>query len=228
MNKTKKLVIVGTSPIGQLAYEFFTHDSEYEVAAFTVNESFLTGNEFQGLPVTAFETVETVYPPAEYEMFVALGSGHLNRDRTRLYQQAKAKGYRLATYVSSEASVWHNVEIGENCLILPQAMVQPFAKIGNNVFLWYGCHIGHHSTVEDNCFLAISATAGFSAVGKNSFVGVYACVGDNVTVAEDNYLAMGAVVGKKTLPNSVYRGNPAQRNKIVSAKALCGVPEEAE
>ena len=228
MNKTKKLIVVGLSPIGELAYEFFTHDSDYEVVAFTVNESFLIRKEFKGLPVIAFEIIENVYSPVEYEMFVALGSGHLNRDRTRLYRQAKKKGYRCASYVSSEASVWHNCKIGENCFVLPQTMMQPFSGIGNNVFLWYGSNIGHHSVVEDNCFLAMAGIAGFSRIGGNSFLGGGCFVGDNVKIAEDNYLAMGAVVAKNTKPNSVYRGNPVQRNKLVSAKFLCGVTEENE
>lgn len=228
MNKTKKLVIAGLGETGLLAYEFFTHDSEYEVVAFSVNKRFLTEKEFQGLPVVAFETVENVYSPSEYEIFVAVGAAHLNRDRTRLYEQAKAKGYRCASYVSSEASVWHNCKIGENCFVLPKSTMQPFSEIGNNVFLWYGSNIGHRSVVEDNCFLASSGIASFSRVGKNSFLGGNCLVGDGIKIAEDNYLAMGTVVVKRTQPNSIYRGNPAQRNKSVSAKALCGVTEEIE
>lgn len=227
-NKTKKLIVVGAGEIGLLAYEFFTQDSEYEVAAFAVEERFLNAEEFQGLPLVAFETMESLYSPSEYEAFVAVSTAHLNRERTRLYRQTKAKGYRCASYVSSEASVWHNCKIGENCFVLPQTMMQPFSEIGNNVFLWYGSNVGHHSVVEDNCFLATAGIAGFSVIGKNSFLGGYACVGDEVKIAEDNYLAMGTVVVKRTQPNSIYRGNPAQRNKLVTARALCGVTEENE
>lgn len=228
MNKTKKLLIVGAGEIGLLAYEFFTHDSEYEVVAFAVEERFLNAAEFQGLPLIAFETMEQYYSPEKYEAFVAVSTAHLNRERTRLYRQTKDKGYRCASYISSEASVWHNCKIGENCFVLPKTMMQPFSEIGNNVFLWYGSNVGHHSVVEDNCFLATAGIAGFSRVEKNSFLGGNCLVGDDVKIAEDNYLAMGSVVTKNTPPNSVYRGNPAQRNKLVSAKALCGVTEEDE
>ena len=228
MNKTKKLVIAGCGEIGLLAYEFFTHDSIYEVKAFSVNERFLTEKTFQGLPVVAFEKVEEAYPPSEYDIFIAISSVHLNRDRTGLYHQAKAKGYHCASYVSSEASVWHNCKIGENCFVLPKTVMQPFSEIGNNVFLWYGSNIGHHSVVEDNCFLATAGIAGFSVIGKNSFLGGNCLVGDGVRIAEDNYLGMGSVVVKRTQSDSVYRGNPAQRNKLVSAKILCGVKEGSE
>ena len=40
MEKNKKLVIIGAGETGALAYEYFTHDSEYSVAAFSVSEKF--------------------------------------------------------------------------------------------------------------------------------------------------------------------------------------------
>ena len=43
--------------------------------------------------------------------------------------QAKAKGYALRTYVSSKATVWPDLALGENCFILEQNVIQPFARI---------------------------------------------------------------------------------------------------
>ncbi|MBO4520168.1 MAG: acetyltransferase [Alphaproteobacteria bacterium] len=229
LNKTKKLVIFGLGETATLAYEYFTHDSEYEVAAFSVNEGYLTEKEFQGLPVVAFEKIEEYYSPEKYNAFVAIAGGQLNRQRTRVYRQMKEKGYVLASYVSSRAFVWHNVEIGENCFIFENNTLQPFTKIGNNVVMWSGNHLGHRSVIKDNCFITSHVViSGFCEIGENTYIGVNSSIADNVKVAEDNYLAMGAVVSKKTQPNSVYRGNPAQRNKIVSAKAFCGVLGETE
>ena len=43
MKKHRKLIIVGDSAFAQVAYEFFTHDSEYEVVAFSVERNYEEG-----------------------------------------------------------------------------------------------------------------------------------------------------------------------------------------
>ena len=55
----KKLIIFGTGEIAQLAHYYFTNDSNYEIAAFTVDEQFLEEDTFCSLPVVPFETLET-------------------------------------------------------------------------------------------------------------------------------------------------------------------------
>ncbi|NBL01136.1 MAG: sugar O-acyltransferase, partial [Erysipelotrichia bacterium] len=42
MEKTKKLIIVGSGETGLIAYEYFQFDSSYEVVAFSVNEQYIT------------------------------------------------------------------------------------------------------------------------------------------------------------------------------------------
>lgn len=94
----KKLIIIGTGETANLAYEYFTQDSDYEVAAFAVNREYRREDIFRNFPVVDFEGVEKSFPPAEFEAFVAMGSGELNYARTRMYQQTKSKGYRLTSY----------------------------------------------------------------------------------------------------------------------------------
>lgn len=223
--KSKKLIIVGAGEFAHLSYEFFTYDSVYEVMAFAVEKAYLKEDKFIGLPLVDLEEVENLYSPQDVEAFVAVSSQQLNRLRTRLYEKMKSKGYVMASYVSSEASVWHNVEIGDNCLVLGSSILQPFSKIGNNVILWYRSIVGHHSLVEDNCFFASAGIAGGCVVGKNTFLGGSCLVGDAVKIAEDNFIGTGTVIVKNTKPDSVYRGNPAVRVKEFSAKLFCQVEE---
>lgn len=221
----KKVVIAGMGETANLAYEYFTHDSDYEVAAFTVNRSYHKEDVFKDCPVVDFEDVEKYFSPAEFDAFVAMGSGELNYARTRMYQQTKNKGYRLASYVSSRAFVWHNVKIGENCFILEDNTLQPFTSIGNNVVMWSGNHLGHQSVIQDNCFITSHVViSGYCEIGRNTFIGVNSCIADKVKIASDNFIAMGSVVGKNTKENSIYRGNPAVAAAI-SAKCFCKVKE---
>lgn len=208
-NNKEKIVVVGLGETAHLAYEYFTFDSNYEICAFSANKEYIKENKFHNLPVVALEDLKTLYPPNEYKVFVAMASGKLNRDRTKIYNKVKELGYTCVNYISSKADVWRNVEIGENCFILSGCTLQPFSKIGNNVVLWYNTNIGHRSIVEDNCFIATADVAGCSVVGKNSFIGARSVIADYVKVAQDNFIAMGTMINKNTKPDSIYKGNPA-------------------
>lgn len=207
----QKLVIVGEGETAEIAYEYFTHDSNFEVVAFSAEKAYLKQSSLFGLPVIPFENVENLYSPQTYRIFIAVSYTQLNRVRTRLYEAAKAKGYQFASYVSSKAFVWRNAQIGENCFIFENNVIQYRAKIGNNVTLWSGNHIGHRALIGENCFISSHVTiSGFCEVGDNCFLGVNSCVADSVKIAKDCIIGAGSVVLKDTFEGLVYVGNPAK------------------
>lgn len=218
----KKLVIVGAGELAEIAYEYFTYDSEFEVVAFSVHKNYITSSQMNGLPVVELESIEEQFPNTKFYAFVAIPASKLNRIRTSLYNEVKKKGYRLATYISSRAFVWHNAKIGENCFIFEDNTIQPFVTIGNNVVLWSGNHIGHRTIIEDNCFITSHAViSGYCKIESGSFVGVNSTFNDKTSLAKNSILGSGAVVTKKLLnEESVYIGNPA---KILPGKSAFDV-----
>jgi sugar O-acyltransferase (sialic acid O-acetyltransferase NeuD family) len=206
-----KIVIVGDGETAELAYEYFTHDSPHEVVAFSVERAYRKKSELFGLPVVDFEEIGSRYAPTDHLAFVAVSSARLNRARAHLCAATKRQGYALASYVSSRAFVWHNVEIGENCFIFENNVVQYGVKIGNNVILWSGNHVGHQTVIKDNVFISSHVVvSGFCEVGENCFLGVNSCVADNVKIAKDCLIGMGAVIHKDTEERKVYVGNPGK------------------
>jgi sugar O-acyltransferase (sialic acid O-acetyltransferase NeuD family) len=216
-DKTERIVIVGDGETAELAYEYFTYDSPYEVAAFSVEREYARKTELFGLPVVHFEELQERYPPAEYRAFVAISYTQLNRVRARLCREARSKGYSLVSYVSSKAFVWRNAEIGENCFILEHNVIQYAVKIGNNVTLWSGNHIGHQSVIRDNAFISSHVVvSGYCEVGENCFLGVNSAIANNVRIAPDCIIAMGAVINRNTEERKVYKGNPGRPSEVDS------------
>lgn len=169
MEKSKKLIIVGAGEFGEIACEYFTVDSEYEVCAFAVEREYLSKRHLFDLPIIALEDMPEKYSNQIYEVFVAVTYPKLNRERTRLYNICKKNGYRCATYISSHAFVWDNVVIGENVFVFENNVIQYHAEIGNNVILWSGNHIGHRSVIEDNCWLTShDVISGFCRIGSKT------------------------------------------------------------
>lgn len=223
-NKLRKLVIGGDTAFAEIAYEYFTHDSEHEVVGFAVERAYLKREAMFGLPIVAFEDVERHFRPQAHSFYAAQTYSQLNRLRTRFAVQAKAKGYILASYVSSRAFVWRNVKLGEHCFIFENNVVQPFVKVGANVVMWSGNHIGHHSTIRDNCFISSHVVvSGFCDIGENCFMGVNATVANNVTIGRDNLIGAGATILKNTPPEKLY-GAKATDPKERSPLEYFGVP----
>ncbi|OSQ48367.1 acetyltransferase [Thalassospira alkalitolerans] len=221
-----KLIIFGLSNIAECAYEYFTHDSDYDVVAFTVDKDFVPEKaEIFGKPIVPFETIEDFYASEEHSIFVAIGSQQLNRLRTGKVAEASRKGYKLASYVSSRAVVWSNVQLGEHVFIQEDNTIQPFAKIGNNVTLWAGNHIGHASVIDDNCFVTSHVViSGHCKIGMNSFIGVNASIADCVEVGCDNLIGMGAIISKNTPENALYSTPKTEISKILARK-FCKVED---
>ncbi len=195
MPKTQKLIIIGDSAFAEIAYEYFTYDSEYEVVAFSVEKEYLKSKTLFGTRVVPFENLENEFAPSEHYFYCAMVYTQGNKLRERLYSEAKKKGFRVASYISSRAFVWRNCEIGEHCFIFEDNTVQPFVKIGNNVVLWSGNHIGHHSTIKSHCFISSHVViSGFCNIGERCFMGVNATVANNVNIGESCTIGAAATV----------------------------------
>jgi sugar O-acyltransferase (sialic acid O-acetyltransferase NeuD family) len=215
MPKSKQVVILGDSAFAEVAYECFTRDSEYEVVGFCVESAYLKRETLFDLPVVPFESLELYFDAGNVEFFAALVYSQLNRLRTRLYRSAKEKGFAPASYISSRAFVWPNVELGEHCFVFENNTLQPFVKIGDNVILWSGNHVGHHSVIEDGCFISSHVViSGFCRVGRNTFIGVNASLANNISVGADNWLGPGVVIGKNTDENSLFKSPEPELAKV--------------
>lgn len=210
MTDRKKLLIVGDSAFAEIAYEYFTRDSEYEVVAFCVERDHLRRESLFGLPVVAMEEILALYPPEQHSFFAALVYTQMNRLRTRLYLRMKALGYQPASYVSSRAFVWPNATVGEHCFVFEDNTVQPFVSIGDNVVLWSGNHVGHHSRIDDNCFISSHVViSGFCEIGRSCFVGVNATFANNLSVGDDCLIGAGALIAKDVPADTLVKGNLA-------------------
>jgi sugar O-acyltransferase (sialic acid O-acetyltransferase NeuD family) len=214
-----KLVVFGAGDIARLAHFYFSTDSEHEVVAFAVDSDYRQGESFLDLPLVPFDQVARLYPPGAYKMFVAMSYGKMNRGRAAKYVQAKELGYELATYISSRCSFLTTHPPGDNCFILEDNTVQPFVRIGNNVTLWSGNHIGHDSVIGDHCFISSHVVVSGHVRSGGVFVGVNATLRNSITIAEFTLIGAGALVMKDGTP-SVYWA-PAQRGSQNQRRRGC-------
>ena len=223
----KRVVLIGDGESAEIAFEYFTADSPWEVVGFAVERTFRQRQDLFGLPVIDLEHLPEIFPPTEFAAHVALSSTRLNRVRRRLYLYVKSMGYELPSYVSTRAFVWRNVKIGENSFIFENNVLQYFVEIGNNVVLWSGNHVGHRTTIRDHCFITSHCViSGFCDIGESSFLGVNSTFGDRVSVPNDTVVGAGSVVHKALAGvGQAWVGNPV-RPLGKSAYDVFEVPED--
>ena len=211
------VVVFGTGQWADLAHFYLTHDSPHEVAAFTLDRDYLQGAEHRGLPVVAFEEVEEHYPPDTYEMFIPISFKRMNHLRAEKFGAAKEKGYRLVSYVSSKATTWPGFVCGENCFIFEDNTVQPFVEIGDDVVLWSGNHIGHHTVIKDHVMVTSHVViSGACTVEPYCFFGVNSTVRDETVVARETLVGAGAVILRDTKEFEIYKAEGTKPSKVRS------------
>ena len=208
----RPVIIFGNQMSASLAWYCLTHDSALQVAGFAVDAARVGSTHYEGLPLVPFEALEQFYPPTDYRLMIPMGFAQVNGIRKARYLQAKARGYTLASYVSSRASVWPDLVVGDNVLIYEHAIIQPFARVGSNCIIRSGAHVSHHCQVADHVFVSAEvAMASACHIGEQAILGVGCVLRDGLRVAERSFVGAGAVAVADTEADGVYVGNPARK-----------------
>jgi sugar O-acyltransferase (sialic acid O-acetyltransferase NeuD family) len=201
----QKVIVFGNRTLAEVMHYYLTHDSPYEVAAFTVDAERIACDTLVGLPVIPFERVAEIYPPAGHRMLVSVGYQKMNRLRAERYRQAKTMGYECINYISSKAAAWTPLAIGENCIIQENSVIQPYVEVGNNIFIGPQVVLGHHTVIGDHSFIAPGAVIlGEVTIEPYSLIGANATVKEGVTVARECLIGMGVSITRNTRPKEVY------------------------
>jgi sugar O-acyltransferase (sialic acid O-acetyltransferase NeuD family) len=193
------VVIFGAGQIAEVAKVYMDAHSTNRIVGFTVDTAYRNAETFQGLPLVAWERLEDHFPAGSVKLLGPLSYRRLNDFRRERHLEGKARGYAFASFVHPASHVYTH-DIGENCFILENNVIQPFVRIGDGVMIWSGDHIGHHAVVGDYCFLASQVGLGGGVrVGARSFLAGKAGIESGVEIGEACFIGTAAIV-KKNLP----------------------------
>lgn len=207
-----KVVIFGSSEIAEIAHFYLTRDSEHEVVAFTVDQAYLKSENFHNLPIVPYEKLEKYYSPDQYKLFIAISYQQMNKLRAEKYLNAKSRGYKFISYISSKA-FYHGTPVGENTFIMENNLIQPFASIGNNCLLLGVNSIAHHCVINDHCFLTSNVVLGGGAnIGEYTFLGLNSTIRNYIKIGKENIIGAGSIILSDTEDGAVY--SPGETTKF--------------
>ena len=190
----KKLVIFGDGEIADLAFFYFSKQSDYKICAFVADET--KNNSFNSLPLISTNEVEKEFPKDEYYIHIALSYKKLNKNRQEKFEFFDNKNYKFASFISNKATILTETNnLGRNLFILEEQSIQTGVKIMDNVMIWSNNHIGHNTTIGKHTYISSNVTlSGHFQIGERCFFGVSSSVADFTKIGDDCFITMGSVI----------------------------------
>lgn len=213
----KKVILAGNAITADILNCYLVQDSRYQVLGLTVDDDFLQGGGVQGLDTIALSQLREKHRPQDCAVIMAMGYNDINRSRESMFHRLKEMGYRIETYVHPDAKVYTKHPLGEGCVILPSAVIEPHVRLGANSMVWANVTLAHHSSVAENCWLASGAVlSGQAHVGRNSFIGVNSTIVNEVVIGEYCIIGAGALITKNTKASSVHLARSGEEHRFSS------------
>lgn len=211
------IVVFGIGSFAALVSRYLG-DSVY---AHTVDAAYCGAhNIFMGKPVIEFEKLQHTHPPSHFQLMFAVTQQNGHRDLLkRKYEQAKDKGYTIATYIHPTAYVEKSVHLDEGVLVSPCAIIEAQTNVGICVHVRSGACIGHDCLIENFAYIAPRASvSSHSLVGENAFIGNNATMRDNLRVGNNAIVGAGAVVLRDVKENEAYKAIEARLLSVDARK----------
>jgi sugar O-acyltransferase (sialic acid O-acetyltransferase NeuD family) len=216
----RPLLIYGTGKTATVLANYI-EASGGSVVAFTTEAGYIDTDVFFGRPLIDFEIVAERFPSNEYEIIIAVGYHEMNRQRQRIFNECKAKGYRLATYVHPSVTYFNKNQISEGCVLLDHVTIQPGAHIGGNSFVWSNSVIAHDCKIESHCWIAAgTVVAGDAIVGENCFLGVNCTIAHNVVLGAETFVGANTLVSKNTDKNTTIISAAGEKIRLSSQQFI--------
>lgn len=219
MHADKKLIIYGNGHMAKMLYQFIKGD--FEVPAFTVDDSCIDVKTICDIPVIGFTAIEKAFPPETHNMLIAVGFSEMNCLRQRKYVEAKQKGYSFINYIHPSVN-WHDsLAIGENNIVLDHASIHPFTRLGDNNFISSNTNIGHGCHIDNHCWINAGVSVGGESTIKNyAFLGINATISHNIVVATKTFIGANTLINRNTDSGGVYLSSPGEKFRLSSEQFL--------
>ena len=139
------------------------------------------------------------------------------------------------TYIWQYCIVLPGAEIGSNCNICANVLIENDVKLGNNVTVKSGVQLWDGVTLEDNVFIGPNVTFTNDKVPrskmypdlflktlikKGASIGANSTIVAGHTIGEYAFVGAGSVVTKDIPANTVWYGNPAVHHGYITNEGV--------
>lgn len=186
---------------------------EFEVVGLLDANPERWGSQLRGVPILGDEALlpDLIAQGKVDAAYVGIGGVPSNQVRRTVFERLRASGVPLVTLQHARAVVACDAQVGEGCIIMAGALVNPAACLGTFVLVNTGAIVEHDCVLEDYVHICPGARLGGQVtVGEGAFVGLGATVLQGVRLGARCVVGAGAVVLRDVPADTVVVGNPAR------------------
>ncbi|MPQ95255.1 acetyltransferase [Thioclava sp. JE_KL1] len=131
--------------------------------------------------------------------------------RRRVFDAARAHGFRLPPLVHPSAILTGDATLAEGAQVLAGAILQVGVTVGENALLNTGCIVDHDCAIGAHAHIAPGVTlSGDVRIDSGVHVGTGAVVIQGIRIGHNAIVGAGAVVTKDVAPGVTVVGSPAR------------------
>lgn len=209
------MIILGAGGFATELLENFVSDGERNLVFYDDINPDSPAFIFEEFPVLdSLEKAKNYFQKTDKRFVLGLGVPML---RFKLCSKFSQIGGQLTSSISSKAIIGSfEVNLGEGCTILANAIISNSVKLGKGCLVYYNVTITHDCKVEDFVELSPGTTLlGNSEIGAFTSIGANATVLPGIKIGKNVTVGAGAVVHRNIPDNCVVVGVPA---KIIKMK----------
>ena len=139
---------------------------------------------------------------------VAIGQIKNWMSRFHIFQKLVEFGYQLPVIVSPRAYVSPHAYIGKGTIVMHGAVVNAGAQIGDNCIINNQSLIEHDVVIGNHCHISTGTIVnGGAQIGEGSFIGSRSVLKENIKVGKRSLIGMGLAVRHNLSDETFFIGN---------------------
>lgn len=211
----EKIVLVGGGGHCKVIIDIIKSNKKYEIIGITDKNSI--GGKILDLPIIGNDHILLeLYSKGVKNAFVCIGAINNIKIRDDIYNKLKTIGFNLPTLIHKEAIVSPYAKVGNGTCIMAGAVVNPDSTIGENCIINTGAVIEHDCFIGKNVHISPkSCILGGCKIGDNTHIGAGSTLLQGVDIGDNVVIGAGAVVLKHVESNAIAVGIPA---KIIKSR----------
>lgn len=206
----EKIVLVGGGGHCKVIIDIIKSVRKYKIVGIT--DANTKDEQIIGVPIIGNDDVlEDLYNQGVENAFVCVGALGSIQIRNKIFDKLKSIGFNIPKLIHKNAIVSPYAKIGEGTCIMAGSIVNPGAVIEENCIINTGSIIEHDCLIGKNTHISPKASvAGGSKIGHDCHIGTGSTIIQGIKIGNNVVVGAGAVVLDNIEDNVTAVGIPSK------------------